>query len=116
MRIVVLMLALLVASCGPTRQQELQQTFDTWIGHPVSDYALRFGPPNSSFDLGPKQRAFQWQLTGQTPGIAAPIGGMMVYRPPQQTVCMVSFSASADKSAPTLADWVIYSWQYQGVC
>lgn len=106
---------LLLASCA-SRQEELQKTMDSWVGRPISEYALRFGPPASNFDMGTGRRAFQWQAFGLTPGVAAPIGGMMVYRAPQQTSCMVSLVASTSAKAPTLADWTIEQWTYQGTC
>jgi len=109
------------ASPQQQRQEQLKQTMDTWLGHSIADYALRFGPPLSSFDMGNGRRAFQWQATGQTPGVAVPISGMLIYRAPQQTSCMVSFVASnkwgtAVAPSSALPDWIIEQWSYQGNC
>jgi hypothetical protein len=117
--------ALLLAACllpshvcaeehGAPRQDRVKAVLDTWIGSPVSNYALKFGPPTSSFAMGAK-RAFQWRVTAQTSGLAIPIGNMIVYRT-RTTTCLVSFVASATTPTPTLADWIIETWQYQGAC
>ena len=99
---------------GASRQERLRAALDSWIGNPVSNYALRFGPPTSSFEIGAK-RAFQWRVTGQTSGLGVPVGNMIVYRT-RQTTCLVSFVASTTNPTPTLADWIIETWQYQGAC
>jgi hypothetical protein len=81
MRLMALMaIAGLLTGCS-SPQEQLQKSMESWVGHPISEYALRFGPPLSSFDMGNNRRAFQWQSTGLTPGVAVPINGMMVYAP-----------------------------------
>jgi hypothetical protein len=97
-----------------SKQERLRIALDSWIGSPVSNYALRFGPPTSSFEIGLK-RAFQWRVTGQTSGLGVPIGNIIVYRS-SQTTCLISFVASTKTPTPTLADWTIETWQYQGTC
>jgi hypothetical protein len=108
-------IGLLLTACA-TRQEELNKQMDTWLGHPIAEYALRFGPPLGTFEMGNGRRAFQWQSNGQTPGVAVPINGMMIYRPPQQTSCMISFVASTSAASPSLSDWIIREWSYQGNC
>lgn len=115
--VVVALGAVVLSGCVTSREEELKKNLDSWIGQPVAAVALNAGPPQSSFDIGPNKRAFQWQTFGQTPGMAMPINGMMVYRAPQQTVCNVSFIASSmSGSASTLADWRIEGWNYNGHC
>jgi hypothetical protein len=36
--------------------------------------------------------------------------------PSGQESCMVSLVASSSKTAPTLSDWIIESWRWNGNC
>jgi hypothetical protein len=102
--------------CGALRQQQLKSEFDHWIGSPISRYALQHGPPNATFDVGPNKRAFQWRLTGQSPGMAVPIGGVIMYRAPQEQVCTISLTATGFKASQSLADWIIDGYAWNGNC
>lgn len=98
---------------GPGR---MQTSLDQYVGRPISDVILDRGPPTSTFDMGPNKRAFQWALTGQTAGAVVPISGVLVTVPPRTQNCMVSFVASANKSGPTISDWMVESWRWNGAC
>lgn len=108
-----------VAACASREEQQqekMQASLSRWANHSIAEYALNYGPPTANFEMGAGRRAFQWQITGQTAGAAIPINGMLIYRAPQQTSCMVSFVASTTSKAPTLADWMIGEWSWQGNC
>lgn len=99
-----------------TAEEKLRNNLNTWIGVPVSAYALQNGPPASSFDMGGGKRAFQWAWYGQGPGMIMPMGGRAVVLPPQQTKCQISFIAWTNKPDPGLADWIIETWRWDGNC
>jgi hypothetical protein len=87
-----------------------------WIGRSIADFVVERGPPNTSVDLGGNKRAFQWQATHQTPGAVIPLGSSLVAVPSRQESCMVSLVASSSKAAPTLSDWIIERWTWNGAC
>jgi hypothetical protein len=76
---------LILSGCGGAalRQQELNDRYSSFVGKPVSEAVLKFGPPNTQFDVGPTERAFQWQLHGtrQTVGAATAIYGTVYFKP-----------------------------------
>jgi hypothetical protein len=118
MRQIVLALALIVAGCAAARQTRFNEALNAYIGRPVSDIALKAGPPNASFPAGDGGMVFQWYRAGQqqTPGMAMPAFGNVIYYPgqTQQIECRLSVVARTTKSSPTLADWIIERWEYTG--
>ena len=64
-----------------------------YIGRTIADYVLDHGPPANTVDLGPSKKGFQWLTTQR---------------------CTVSIVAHATKPDPSLADWVIEHWRWQG--
>jgi hypothetical protein len=108
-----------IALAGCASQQEQQQKnvtaqLDTWIGQSISTVVGAHGPPQTTFDLGPNKKMFQWEITTQSPGLVAPISGMVVTRGPQTQDCRISLTATTSRAAPTLADWYITSYQWAG--
>lgn len=55
---------------------------DGFVGQPVQQAMVKYGPPANAFDMGDGRRAFQWSMTstGQMPtyvsnsGTATPVG------------------------------------------
>jgi hypothetical protein len=116
---VVLPLIGAIALAGCVSQQEQQQKnttaqLDTWIGQSISTVVGAHGPPQASFDLGPNKKMFQWVITAQSPRLVAPISGMAVTRGSQTQECRISLTATTSRTAPTLADWHITSYQWTG--
>jgi hypothetical protein len=87
-----------------------------WIGRSIADFVVQRGPPTTSIDLGGNKRAFQWQATRQTPAAVIPLGSSLVGVPSRQESCLVSLVASSSKAAPTLSDWIIERWTWNGAC
>ncbi len=96
---------------------------NAYVGHPLSDVALRFGPPTANVDMGGGRMAFQWEHFGVGPalGIAtqAQAGGQVLYLAPQaqQTQCSVSIETmpTVENASPAdLANWIVQGWQYTG--
>jgi hypothetical protein len=76
--------------------------------------------PTDQIPIGNGQMIFQWKMsqTVSRPGVATPIGGMIVYAPPRTDYqqCIVSLTASTVNPHPTLNDWIIQSYQWNGQC
>lgn len=103
------------------RVEQLQKTrmefaLTPYVGRSIADFMLDRGPATNAIDMGGNKRAFQWKITGQTPGAVVPLSGVLVAVPPQQQTCMVSLLASTSKSNPAMSDWVIDSWRWNGDC
>lgn len=114
MRVACQIVACLALTACQTEQAALKERMDTWIGRPIAEYAIRNGTPASTFPVGTAKMAFEWRFTSQTPGLAVPFNGMMIYRAPEQTLCRTVLVASTTKAHPTPADWIIESWHYSG--
>ena len=97
-RSIVTLLCFALAGCATATQQRherMHTALTPYIGRTIADYVLDHGPPTNTVDLGPSKKGFQW-LTTQS--------------------CTVSIVAHATKPDPSLADWVIEHWRWQGVC
>jgi hypothetical protein len=103
------------------RAEQLQKTkmdsaLTPYVGRSIADFMIDRGPATNAIDMGGNKRAFQWKITGQTPGAVVPLSGVLVAVPPQQQTCLVSLIASASKPAPAMSDWIIDSWRWNGDC
>lgn len=94
-----LALAAAQAACAAT----IKDAMDQRVGQPLTGYALDHGAPQSSFDLGNRERAFVWTYITGTPTY---IG--------QCTVTLVATSKSGNASR--LADWMVTGWRVHGYC
>jgi hypothetical protein len=66
------------------------------VGRPVSEVALKLGPPTTKMDLGNGRMAFDWEHYGP---------------------CTYSaIATSKTPGSPSLADWTIESWQETADC
>ena len=113
-KILLILICLGLTACAEAKIKQINQMLDAYIGRPVSELALRFGPPTTEFESGPGQRAFQWEHYGQTPGVIAPIGGSLIVAGPQRRECRLSVVASTNKPNPTLGDWIVQRYQWAG--
>ena len=118
MRAIILMLALVVTGCAAARQARFDNALNAYIGRPVSEIAVKIGPPTANFPSGNGSMVFQWHRAEQqqTPGMAMPAFGNVIYYPgqTQQIECRLSVFARSAKTSPTLADWIIERWEYAG--
>jgi hypothetical protein len=113
--------AVLGCALGAEQQKEQQQkkmeaALTPYVGKTIADYVLARGAPTSTIDMGPSKRGFQWVFTAQTAGAVVPLGSALVTVPPRQETCRVSFVANSNKQAPSMPDWIIESWQWNGAC
>lgn len=98
------------------QQSKMTAALDTVIGRPISDYVIAKGPPASTTDISPTKRLFRWVFTGQSVGGVVPVGGAIVAIPSRQLQCSVSFVANTSKSKPSLQDWTVESYSWEGSC
>ena len=98
------------------QQSKMTAALDTVVGHPISDYVIAKGPPASTTDISPTKRLFRWVFTGQSIGGIVPVGGAIVAIPSRQLQCTVSFVANTSKSKPSLQDWTVESYSWDGSC
>ena len=109
--------ALLGCASEAQRQATRMETaLNPWIGQSIADYVVTRGPPTTSIDLGGNKRAFQWQMTRQTPAAVVPLAGSLIAVPSREESCMVSMVASSNKPTPALSDWIIERWSWNGAC
>jgi hypothetical protein len=112
-----LLLAAVLSGCAGEQQQlKMESALTPYVGRSIADYVLDHGSPTSTLDLSSNKRAFQWLITGQSAGAVVPLGGMLVAVPPQPQTCLVSLVASASRPSPTLSDWTVESWRWNGRC
>jgi hypothetical protein len=117
--IVSLLTCVVLLGCASAEKQQMtkmETALSPWVGRSIADYVAERGPPTTSIDLGGNKRAFQWQMTRQTPGAVVPLAGSLIAVPSREESCMVSLVASSSKSAPSLSDWIIERWSWNGAC
>ena len=119
--LIAIAMAVLVAGCGLIAADQAKRGLDSYIGKPLSNVALKFGPPKLHFDGGNERTAFQWEHYGvdQSPGMANRIGNTVVYTAPQTstTECRLSIlavPAQPNANPDVVADWYVESWSYHG--
>lgn len=98
------------------QQSKMSADLNQFIGRSIADYVIVKGPPSSATDLSPTKRLFRWVFTGQSVGGVVPVGGAIVAVPSRQLQCTVSFVANASKPNPSLQDWAVESYSWDGAC
>jgi hypothetical protein len=98
------------------QQSKMSTDLNPYIGGSIADYVIAKGPPASTTDISPTKRLFRWVFTGQGIGAAVPVGGVLVTVLPKQLRCTVSFVANTSKSKPTLQDWTVENYSWDGSC
>lgn len=100
------------------RIDRMKVFLEPFVGKTVADYALAFGPPQTSFDVSPGKKAFQWETISHSVGMAMLLPGtsMIVSRGPEEQSCRISFVAASTKTNPSLGNWVIEHYRWQGFC
>lgn len=87
-----------------------QAGFYDYIGRPISDLAMRMGPP-TTMSRGPNGwPIFQWSHLAPTKGIV--IEGLLIHR----GQCILEVISRPAKSSPTpaMADWLVTGWKFSG--
>jgi hypothetical protein len=117
---IIAVIAFTLAGCAAMEQQQQQAKMksflDPYLGRSIADHVVAKGPPASVTDLGPNRRLYRWVWTRQTVGALVPVGGAIMSIPSQQQQCIVSFTASATKQSPSLQDWIIENYSWEGAC
>jgi hypothetical protein len=108
-------LCVALAGCIEAREQEVAERLNSYIGHPVSEMAIRLGPPASDTDAGDGKHTFVWETGSQTASATIPLAGRLVQAGPQQQKCRISVvAATSGKVNPDLRDWIVQQWEYEG--
>lgn len=109
--------AVLLGGCQ-TYQERLNAQLAQYIGQPISEMAIKLGPPVSSFATGQNQMAFQWykQTTQYTSGSAYRVYGTTIYNPPQaqEVDCRLTLIAETTAKNPQLNDWIARRYEWRG--
>jgi hypothetical protein len=107
----------LVACATPESQQaRMKRLLDGAVGHSVAEYVAYKGYPTDSVDLSKTEKSFRWVMRATGNGAVVPIGGSFIVAPPRELVCTVILRAYSDAQNPTLADWKIMGWDWNGNC
>jgi hypothetical protein len=84
---------------------------ERYIGRPVSDLAIRLGPPTQAF-VGPDgQRIFQWRHFGSSTKTVIEGVAILNWR------CTLSVESWPARNNPSSAmiDWIIHTWKFSGL-
>jgi hypothetical protein len=111
-----LAVSLLMSGCGPLRQQQVDDSLNSYMDHSVADLSVALGPPTTKLNAGSGKMRFQWDHyygEAQSPGAATPIGNTAT-APLQTWECRVSAVAHTSATDPTLNDWIIEHLEYTG--
>ena len=91
---------------------------DPHAGRPVSDLALRFGPPTIAVDVGNDQRAFHWVHYDQRwPGALPPTDAtppVDALREPRRECRLWAVAHTLRPPEPGLGNWIVDDWRYYG--
>jgi hypothetical protein len=98
------------------QQSKMSADLNQYIGGSIADFVIAKGPPASTTDISPTKRLFRWVFTGQSIGGVVPVGSAIVAIPSRQLQCTVSFVANTSKSKPSLQDWTVESYSWDGSC
>ena len=110
---VLVVVALSMWACS---SRESPPPADPYAGRPVSDLALRFGPPMIAVDVGNDQRAFHWVQYDQRWSLP-PAGATLVdaLRVPQRECRYLwAVAHTLRPPGPGLGNWIVDDWQYTG--
>jgi hypothetical protein len=110
---------LALSGCSTTHSVRTKSIMEPFIGHPVSDVAARFGPPDGNFEIiDTGQMAFQWnrfdlnQALGMAGQAAAPARSTLG----ECRVLVTTLATPKDSPTTDLTKWFILSWDAYGNC
>jgi hypothetical protein len=87
-----------------------------YIGRPVSDVALRLGPP-TTVSHGPNGwPIFRWSNfgpSGQTIGKVTAIEGLVIHQ--GRCSLLVQSQPAKPNPSPAMTDWIIEDWRFVGM-
>jgi len=105
-----------LAACGLIRKEQLNEQYSSFVGKPISEAIIQFGPPSGQFDVSRTERAFQWDKRGinQSPATANRVYGTVIVNPSQitETRCLFTFVARGPAQNTDMSQWIIYRWQW----
>lgn len=110
----------IVTGCGMVRtrvvENQLNEQYSSFVGQPVSEAVIQFGPPTSQINLSATERIFQWDKRGmnRSNSTASAAFGIVTVNPSQvrETRCLVNFVARATSQNAELSQWIIHRWQW----
>lgn len=119
-----LFLLLLLAGCAQyqaraelaAQSQKMNSALAPYVGKSIADFVVNRGAPTSTIDLDHSHRMFSWTITGTRAGVVIPVGGIIVSRPPTEISCTVTFVAEGTTKNPSLRDWTILNYRWNGAC
>jgi hypothetical protein len=106
-RLLISLLGITLLGCSATLAQA---GWDDYIGRPISDLAMRMGPP-TTVSRGPNGwPIFEWSHLAPTKGIV--IEGLLIHGR-----CNLKVMTRPARSSPTaaMADWLVTHWRFAGL-
>ena len=99
----IVLMGTLPFGCGPSRQEVLDSSMNSWVGHHRDDLLRQWGPPSQEIQLSNGGRILSYSRgTGQ---VFVPLGNMVVGVPRS---CRQDFEINSSGR--------IVSWRYEGQC
>jgi hypothetical protein len=98
-----IVMSLFFSGCGPTRQEVLNSTMQSWVGHHRDDLLRSWGPPAQETRLSNGGSILSYRSGGGQ--VFAPMGNMVVGVPLN---CQQDFETNSAGR--------IVGWRYQGHC
>ncbi len=108
----ILCAAIIVAApggCTAVGDRNKKMAMDEFAGHPLSDVAMRFGPPTTAFEMSGEQMTFQWDHFGAAPGAPPPASGLSECR-----LLVVAEPVIGTAPPNDLSQWIVKTWNYYG--
>lgn len=97
MRLSILVAAIALAACASTEMKP-------YVGRPIEDVLLAYGPPAQTIDMADGRRAYQFPWGG-TAGAAVNVGsGLSVFAAGSNSRCLLTFIASKSDDGRFVVD------------
>lgn len=100
---IAVLISALLSGCGPSQQEILESSMNSWIGHHRDELFRAWGPPSQEIQLSNGGSILTFRTGGGQ--VYAPMGNMVVGVP-----------VSCQKDFETDSAGRIVRWRYQGNC
>ena len=104
-------LALPLCNCaGTIGGDPARSSLQTYVGHPVSELIVRFGPAKASFNLGGDKMAFQWDqsVLGQSLTLPSAPGCQL------DTIIAIARPIHPHAGPSEFQAWSVEAWRFGG--